>query len=139
MKDLPNELAPCGVFCGACPSFNRSCLGCSSRNKDQKRTSKWGCKIRKCCFEQHSITSCAFCSEFPCEIINQKLINSHPHDPRFAYRHEIVENQKKFLELGPEAYLAFQDQRWTCPECGGRVIFYDDVCRDCGKPTFSKR
>lgn len=134
MKYLPKELAPCGVFCGACPSFNKSCLGCSSTNKDQKRTSKWGCKIRKCCYEQRAIMSCAFCSEFPCEKLNQKLINSHPDDPRFEYRHEIEENQKKFLELGLEAYLAYQNQRWTCPECGERVIFYDYVCRHCGKP-----
>jgi len=132
MNKLPDALAPCGVFCGACPSFNKSCLGCSATSRDQKRTSKWGCKIRKCCYEQHSISSCAFCSEFPCEKVNQKLINSHPNDPRFVYRHEIIENHQKFLELGLEAYADYQDQRWTCKNCGGRVVFYDYECQDCG-------
>jgi len=40
MELLPNALAVCGVYCGACPSFNKTCLGCSCENKDQERTSK---------------------------------------------------------------------------------------------------
>lgn len=134
MIELPKELAPCGVFCGACPSFSKTCQGCSSKSKDQKRTSKWGCKIRKCCYEEHAFTSCASCTELPCVKLNKKLIDSHPENPKFAYRHEIEDNFKKFRELGPEAYLAYQVQRWTCPECGGRVLFYEYVCRNCGKP-----
>lgn len=128
------QLAPCGVFCGACPSFQKSCFGCSSANKEQRRTSWMGCQIRNCCYEQKGFQFCADCRDFPCEKINQKLIKSHANDPKFAYRHEIEQNTKKFLELGPAAYLAYQDQRWTCTDCGGRVIFYDYVCRDCGKP-----
>ena len=55
MKTLANELAPCSVFCGACPSFNKTCFGCPSESKKQKRISKWGCKIRKCCYEEKNI------------------------------------------------------------------------------------
>ena len=36
MNNRRNELAPCGVFCAACPSFDKTCNGCSSDNQKQK-------------------------------------------------------------------------------------------------------
>lgn len=127
------ELAPCGVFCGACPSFEKTCFGCSSPSHAQRRTSWMGCQIRKCCFEIKQYQFCGECPDFPCENINQKLIRSHPDNPKFAFRHEIVENMEKFKSLGQEAYLIFQKQKWSCPDCGGRVTFYDYQCQNCGK------
>ena len=132
MNTRQNELAPCGVFCGACPSFQKSCFGCASATKDQRRTSWMGCKIRKCCYEQKEYLYCAECADFPCALINQKLIQSHPNDKRYAYRHEIPENVQKFRTLGQAAFLIYQDQKWSCPECGGRVTFYDYLCQRCG-------
>ena len=108
MEILTNELAPCGVFCGACPSFNKTCLGCPSENKEQKRKSKWGCKIRKCCYEEKDIQYCSYCEQFPCEKINKKIINSHPRETKFKYRHELLDNAKKLKELGVEKYLKYQ-------------------------------
>jgi hypothetical protein len=35
-----NELAPCGVFCGTCPSYNKTCKGCASEDKEQARCGK---------------------------------------------------------------------------------------------------
>ena len=56
MKTLiPPELAPCGVWCGACPSFKKTCLGCASEDPKQKRTSKWGCRIRVCAYDKEKI------------------------------------------------------------------------------------
>ena len=133
MKNIPNELAPCGVFCGACPSFNISCLGCASERKEQKRTSKWGCKIRKCCYTKKKLDFCGDCTEFPCTKINKKLIDSHPGESKFKYRHEIPENLKKLKELGKEKYQEYQKQRWSCPTCGGTVHFYHYKCGKCGK------
>ena len=128
-----NKLAPCGVFCGACPSFQKSCLGCSAASQEQRRTSWMGCKIRKCCYEERELQFCAECGDFPCEKINQKLIHSHPENPKYAYRHEIPENVRKFRALGLEDYLIYQEQKWSCPDCGGRVTFYDYQCQQCGK------
>jgi hypothetical protein len=136
MKDQIQELAPCGVFCGACPSFQKTCFGCSSASKEQRRTSWMSCKIRKCCFEQKRYQYCAECAEFPCETINKKLIESHPDNPKYTYRHEIPENVEKFNILGQDAYLIYQEQKWSCPVCGGRVTFYDYQCQECGKQTF---
>ena len=132
MKNIPNELAPCGVFCGACPSFNKSCLGCPSENKSQKRTSKWGCKIRKCCYNEKNLDYCCECPDFPCVKINKKLLDSHPGDNRFKYRHEIPKNIEKLKELGLKRYLDYQKTRWSCPTCGGTVHFYHYKCDKCG-------
>lgn len=35
MKERKSALAPCGVFCGACPSYEKTCLGCASESKEQ--------------------------------------------------------------------------------------------------------
>jgi hypothetical protein len=130
---MSNELAPCGVFCGACSSFNKTCLGCSSESRNQKRTSKWGCKIRKCCYEDKKIDYCGYCTLFPCDELNRKLIDSHPGDSKFKYRHEIPENMKKLRELGFNGYLKYQKKRWACPTCGGTVMFHRYKCGECGK------
>ena len=133
MNNIPPELAPCGVFCGACPSFSKTCLGCASQRKEQKRTSKWSCKIRKCCYEMKQLSFCGACSEFPCTKVNKKLIQSHPGDTRFRYRHETPENFAKLAELGVVDYLEYQQKRWTCPACGGKVYLYHYVCSNCGQ------
>jgi hypothetical protein len=133
MNVIPDELAPCGVFCGACPSFQKSCFGCSSANADQRRTSWMSCKIRQCCYEQRGNQFCADCAEFPCKLIDHKLIQSHPNNSKYTYRHEIPENVSKFRSLGLDNYLNYQKQKWSCPDCGGRVTFYDYQCQQCGK------
>lgn len=133
MVKIPNELAPCGVYCGACPSFNKTCLGCPSESKSQKRKSKWGCKIRKCCLNEKKLDFCGNCLEFPCDKINKKLIDSHPGDCKFKYRHEIPDNLEKLKELGIEKYMDYQKYRWTCPSCDGIVYFYHYKCGKCGK------
>ncbi len=54
-QKVPNSLAPCGVYCKACPSLNISCNGCGSEKQKQKRKSKYTCKIRTCCFEKKNL------------------------------------------------------------------------------------
>ena len=128
-----NELAPCGVYCGACPSFNKSCLGCSSNDKNQKRQSKWGCKIRNCCYNQKGLDYCAYCEEFPCKIIHKKLLSQHKGDPAFKYRFEIPDSFIKLKEIGLDGYLDFQKEWWKCDSCGGIIHFYYYKCSKCGK------
>ena len=126
------ELAPCGVFCGACPSFGHTCLGCPAEDHNQKRISKWSCKIRRCCYETKQLNYCIQCAQFPCQIIQKKLLQTHGEDPRFVYRHEITRIFPKLLELGEKQYHQYQISRWTCPGCGGRVVFYEYRCPNCG-------
>jgi hypothetical protein len=133
ISSISNELAPCGVYCGACPSFGKSCFGCASASRKQKRKSKWACKIRSCCYEEMGLSFCGNCAEFPCTRVNNKLIRSHPGEAKFKYRHEIAENTAGLIDMGPDAYLAYQKERWACPICGGRVVFYEYRCVTCGE------
>ncbi len=133
MKERPNELAPCGVFCGACPSYGKTCFGYPSESRAQKRTSKWNCRIRRCCYDTMKKGYCIECDRFPCEIIKKKLIDSHPEDPRFNYRHEIPAMFPVMKEIGTDAYIEIQKNRWTCPSCGGTILFYHHKCNKCGR------
>lgn len=133
MKNIPAQLAPCGVYCGACPSYMKSCLGCASQDEKQKRKSKWFCVIRSCCYDEMGLSFCGECEKFPCSKVNKKVIDSHPGVMRFKYRHEIPENMKKLIDLGINGYVKYQTERWACPACGGRVVFYDYRCIQCGK------
>ena len=137
-KDLPVELAPCGVYCGACPSFEKTCYGCSSE-KSQKRTSKWNCKLRNCCYFEKAISYCFECDEFPCKKYHKKLIDSNPLDSRFNYRHELVENSKVFFKLGLEEYLQYQNKKWKCAICKERVHWYTYKCSSCGAVYENKK
>jgi hypothetical protein len=131
----PPEIAPCGIYCGGCPSFEKTCLGCSSQIQDgnQKRKSKWGCRIRRCCYEDKDLDFCSACEEFPCQKVHQKLLDSHPNDPRFNYRREIVENLILLDELGIKVFLREMDEKFTCPNCGVQVVWYHYHCTECGK------
>jgi len=138
VKNRINELSPCGVFCGACPSFNKSCNGCSSDDHEQKRISKFDCRLRICCYTEKGLDYCADCDQFPCKLINKKLINSHKNDPRYHYRHEIPKNFAKLKSIGLDNYIEFQKQRWKCSSCDGTVYFYKYKCNTCEKKQLIK-
>ena len=130
---IPAELAPCGVWCGACPSYQKTCLGCASEDHKQKRGSKWGCRIRVCACEKESVDFCVDCDKYPCKIHLSKLGDSHPGDPRFDYRRETHENFIKMKELGFEKYIIYQRERNACEDCGGLIYFYHYTCSECGR------
>ena len=126
------ELAPCGVYCGACPSYGKSCFGCPSE-KSQKRKSKWSCNLRTCCYTVKNKNYCFECGQFPCEAFRKKLLDSHMGDSRFKYRHEVIENFKKLAELGIEQFIEYQNTKWLCSSCNGRIQWYYYKCNQCGK------
>jgi hypothetical protein len=130
---IPPTLAPCGVFCGACPSFYKSCLGCASNDKKQSRTSKWSCKIRGCCYKTKGLDFCIYCHDYPCKIVQKKLFTSHLEDPRYTYRFEIPQVFVNLKILGLDGYYEFQKTRWQCDTCGGTIKFYIYACDKCNK------
>ncbi len=133
MHEDYSYISACSLNCRACPSYGRSCNGCLSNDRRQKRISKWACSIRVCCIEEHGLNNCSQCSEHQsCRIIH-KLANSHTKDNRYFYRHVIPENLRKIREFGLKEYARHQEEIWRCPECGGTVAFYFYYCLDCGK------
>lgn len=54
-----NNVAYCGLYCGACKSFIKGkCVGCYGNEK-----ATW-CEIRKCC-KEHNYPTCADCQLMP--------------------------------------------------------------------------
>ncbi len=135
-RNIPPTLAPCGVYCGACPSFGKSCFGCASNDTNQSRCSKWSCKIRNCCYDAKKYDFCIDCLEYPCKIVKTKLFKAHIDDPRFNYRFEIPGLFGKFKTMGLDKYMEFQRSRWTCKDCGGTIKFYDYRCDKCNKEKY---
>jgi len=130
---IPPTLAPCGVYCGACPSYNKTCLGCASDDLKQSRRSKWGCKIRNCCYEAKKYNFCIECHDYPCKIVNTKLFKAHVGNPRFTYRFEIPGVFANLKTIGLDKYIEFQRSRWACEICGGTIKFYVYKCDKCNQ------
>ncbi len=132
LKERIDLAASCGIYCGVCPSYQkRTCFGCRSCDKTQKRISKWHCKIRQCCFDRNKIDFCCQCNDFPCKILI-RLQKSHLGDRRYEYRREIIDNLLRIKKIGKEKWLKEQERKWDCPKCGGTIIFYLYECLKCG-------
>ena len=134
MAGIPLEgMAPCGVICIACGSyFKGTCHGCRAETP-QKRKSKFGCKIRVCCLVTKHHQLCGECYEVPCKVFQQKLLKTHLNEAKYAYRHDTLEHFRLIQRVGLQKALEFLDTRWTCPECGGRILIYDYTCTNCGR------
>jgi hypothetical protein len=137
-NNIPVKLAPCGIFCGACPAIDKTCRGCPATSKEQARISKWACKIRNCCYFEKELDYCIDCEEFPCRIYSKKLLDHHKDDIRYHYRHEVPGIFSKMKEMGTDDYITFQKNRWKCDSCEGTIRFYYYTCDNCGKEKIVK-
>lgn len=125
-------LAPCGVPCFACPSYLKgTCNGCRSE-APQKRSSKYGCKIRSCCLATKSFQLCNECDEVPCKNFHQKLLKTHLDEASYAYRRDTLGHFRLIQRVGLQRALSILDDRWSCSNCGGRIQFYVYTCFHCG-------
>jgi hypothetical protein len=130
MDTIPDSISICGLYCGACPTFNKTCYGCRSEVRNPEHLSKFECKIRRCCLEKKGNPFCGLCEKYPCKKLT-KLIESHPKDDKYSYRHEIPSNLQNIHSKGWKTWLKEQEEKWKCPECGGVVQFYTYKCADC--------
>ncbi|MCP4762287.1 MAG: DUF3795 domain-containing protein [archaeon] len=135
MKNEYNDYSSiCGVYCKACPSFHaKTCLSCRSKNKKQKRTSKWSCKIRNCCFEKE-FHNCAECDEFPCKI-RRRLDKTYIS----RYKINLVGRLRRLNEIGIQKWTQEQIQLYKCKYCGGIISPYSFICFQCDKKNDDKQ
>lgn len=142
-----NLIAFCGLYCGAC-SFRVAaqdndrghlrnmpakydeyrdapmevCPGCRQESQDGQ------CAIRDCA-RRHGLTHCGQCCNFPCSRIRSFNDDGVPHHAA------AISNLTRLAEVGEEAWLREQEQRWTCA-CGARLSWYRKECGLCGnKPA----
>lgn len=128
---VPDLIAPCGMDCGLCMAYVRDksrCLGCRAGDEG-KAKSCLACTIRNC--EILRSGESAFCSSacdrFPCPRLKRL-------DARYRtkYRMSMLENLQVIRDVGVEAFVASEQERWACPRCGGLQCVHTPECVYCG-------
>lgn len=124
------NIAPCGMNCALCIGHIREknrCYGC--RSKDGYVTGSCSkCVIVHC--DKLAKTRSGFCYEcpiYPCYRMKQL-------DKRYRTRYgmSMFENLANIKEYGMEAFLAREEERWACPECGTTLSVHRKACLNCG-------
>lgn len=132
MDFFPVEIGKCGVNCSLTSCFRSGrCKGCGSEDTNQKRTSKWKCKIRVCVSE-NNLHHCGECKEYPCRLRSTL-------DTRYLkkYSIDLNENIRLLCDLGPDAWLERERNNHTCRVCGDIVNPYSQECYGCGEKSSS--
>jgi len=127
-------VACCGNYCGTCIAFfgytmsgkkrKHSCDGCWSRDGLCAFIKK---KCRKLATEQ--IRYCFECSDFPCDALETL-------DERYREKYglSVVENLEYIQRNGMDEFLKREQEKWTCPTCGGVVCMHTKRCYTCNPP-----
>ena len=135
-------IAPCGMNCAVCSAYLARrydiktkgvkmpyCAGCRPSN----RQCAW---LKKRCsmLLNGEVEYCYECSEFPCNRlchIDQRYITN--------FRTSFIENLEYIRDNGIGQFLAKQEEKWKCPECGGVICCHNGICYDCGLDVLKER
>ena len=116
--NMITTLAPCGMNCELCHSFQnkkKNCPGCRRRSTN--------CVITRCdkrklyCFE---------CSQYPCRRLRQLDERYRTH-----YNMSMIENLEFIKEYGENAFLQQQQEKFQCPDCGKLQTVHYECCIYC--------
>jgi hypothetical protein len=125
------NIAPCGVNCGACIAYLREknkCYGCLSPNNIKtSRTIKCGLKF---CNEHKAtkFTYCFECQGFPCARLKRM-------DKRYVekYNLSVINNLIMIKENGFEDFIEKENEKWKCSNCGEILSVHQSFCLNCKK------
>jgi putative acetyltransferase len=126
-SDPDNLIGMCGVFCGGCPAYQKTCYGCrsASRGPLQKRKSKWNCK-KRICMIKNQLNHCGECFKLSCVL-------RKPLEKRYLqnYNIDLAKNCRQIRSLGSHSWIQSQKQKFTCPHCTLPFSPYDKHCLIC--------
>ncbi len=145
-------VAPCGLYCGACPMYLASqekdeqkvkdmmrqfagskmqfkpedllCDGCIGGGRVAVFCRK--CAMRSCADEKANVTRCSDCTEFPCS----KVTNFN--NDGMQHHSEVLANLRQIRQMGIKEWTRFEEDRWSCPQCRNKISWYDKACSKCG-------
>ena len=136
-------LAPCGLYCGICGTYYAdknddfrlkeklamaygdtpdriTCDGCMSENPYWFCTS---CPIKSCATGK-VFDGCHQCDDFPCPTIEAYPIPQS--------REHMLRAVPRWRELGTDAWVKEEEDRFSCKQCGARLFRGARKCRQCG-------
>lgn len=123
-------IAPCGMNCGICIGYLReknACGGCFKKDDDNKPKNCRSCTIANC--DHLSRTESGYCYE--CEIYPCARLKRLDKRYRTKYGMSMIENLDKIQKSGMEAFLSYEQERWTCKECGAVICVHRNFCLSC--------
>lgn len=148
----------CGTWCGACPMYinNRPgdaqkrkemferyagrpmnmnletlvCDGCLSGGRIAFHCKN--CKMRLCAQDKPDVTRCSDCPDFPCSLMKDFSSDGKLHHA------ELPDNLRNLKKMGIKEWARYEQERWTCPECGNALSWYDPACSNCGTKRSQK-
>jgi len=83
------------------------------------------CAFRDCVLEK-GLTNCSQCPDSPCQPLVDFNNDGLPHHG------EVLANIQRQRDVGIGAWIAEQEARWRCPQCGSTIDWYASQCADCG-------
>ena len=126
------HIAPCGMNCALCIGHIREknpCEGCGG-NDHTKPNACRNCSI-VLCEKRKAIDHgfCCDCPSYPCT--RMKNLDKRY---RAKYGMSMFENLAYIKEHGMRAFLAREEERWKCTECGTTLSVHRTACVECGQP-----
>ncbi len=143
-------LAHCGLYCGVCGVYyatrdnntkflerllamyaekipglegvsieDLKCEGCRS---DQVNLFCGSCAI-KACTQEHGYDGCHQCDQFPCDHIE--------HFPMPVGKKVILRAVPYWREHGTQKWVADEEARYICPDCGHKIFRGAKRCNQC--------
>ena len=127
-------IAPCGMNCGVCASHlamkndlkkkgigKTYCAGCLPQSKN--------CHYKKQCdlLGKGLVRFCYECEDFPCQRL--KTLDKRY---RTFYHMSMIENVEYIRDNGISRFLAREQEKWRCPECGEVICCHNGICFNCG-------
>ena len=79
----------------------------------------------RACAQEKGITNCSECPEMPCQWVIDFKNDGIPHHA------DVLVNLERQKEIGIDAWLAEQEKKWRCVQCGSMLAWYDAECPDC--------
>lgn len=123
-------IAPCGMNCAICIGFLRDknpCPGCLGDDQNKPKHCV-NCSVVICPeLEKQEDRFCYDCEKLPC-----KRLKTLDKRYRAKYSMSMLENLENIKVWGIEKFIASEQKRWTCPQCGALLSAHRDDCLNCG-------
>ena len=132
-------VAPCGLDCNICAQAlmeTNPCQGCNGPDDHKPAFCAKHCEIILCRKRrENGYQYCDECPDYPCVDVMEK---EDRYTTQYPHRESPLENLKMIREKGMDAFLAYERQHWTCPDCGSPFSVHHKTCHTCGNRITTK-